>query len=268
MASRDRPLALANATVHAILAGEGPTARELGARAAAASRAVVLEATAAAFEELAESGVATALGARNLFNSQLELARAVPSVWPEAARSSFPPESEEEPEPSSSEIATETAQVLLSTDEVIEEGRRSEVPEAAPRAAVEALRSGDAAEVERVATELSLDARPALAERLQARAKLARGEVGDAIRRLRDAADAALHSGSRDQCRTLLALAVALSAVGRQEEALLEALSALARAREHGDRKGERATLLFLSRLSATAGHHDVAEAWSMAAEG
>jgi hypothetical protein len=119
-----------------------------------------------------------------------------------------------------------------------------------------------------VAAELRDEQRPALAERLQAMAKLARGETGDAIRRLRHAAEDALRAGSRDQCRTLLALAVALGAAGRQEEALLEALSALARARELGDAKGERACLLFLSRLSATAGHHDVAEAWTMVADG
>ncbi|HEX7669629.1 MAG TPA: hypothetical protein VF395_08605, partial [Polyangiaceae bacterium] len=132
-----------------------------------------------------------------------------------------------------------------------------------PSAAVDAFRKGDLEAVERMATQVGVDeGRTGLAERLQAMAKLARGETGDAIRRLRDAADEARRTKSKDRCRAALALAVALGAASRHEEALLEALDALARARELSDERGEYACRRFLSQLAATAGHHDVAEAW------
>jgi hypothetical protein len=99
-------------------------------------------------------------------------------------------------------------------------------------------------------------------------ADLARGDTGDAIRRLRDAAGEARRTGSRDRCRSLLALAVALAAANRREEALLEALDALARAREAEDERGERACLLFLSQLSTSAGHPEIGALWAGAAGG
>jgi hypothetical protein len=112
-----------------------------------------------------------------------------------------------------------------------------------------------------------IDRGSAHAERLLAMAKIARGETGDALRRLRDAAEEARRTRSRDRCRAALALGVGLAAAGRHEEALLEALDALARARETTDAKGERACLKFLAHLSSITGHHDVAEAWGFTAE-
>jgi thioredoxin-like negative regulator of GroEL len=83
---------------------------------------------------------------------------------------------------------------------------------------------------------------------------------------LRAAAEESRRNRSRDGCRAALALGVALAAANRLEEALLEALDALARAREYEDARGEQACLRFLSQLAATVGHHDVAEAWATVA--
>jgi hypothetical protein len=296
-ASRERPLAAAAATVHAILGGERARALELARLAAAATRAVGLESTALAFDRFVEQGDLAALSARNLFTAQLDLARAVPSVWPDAARSRPPPSDDASssssapparpsmpvPPPPPSVMAVLEGQLAspVVTDDGSREDDEAEPPASSrvslpplssygpPSAAVQALRSGDLEAVERLAEHVRIDeGRTGLAERLQAMAHLARGETGDAIRRLRDAADEARRAGSKDRCRAALALAVALGAANRHEEALLETLDALARAREMHDAKGEHACIRFLGQLAATVGHHDVAEAWTMAAEG
>lgn len=137
-----------------------------------------------------------------------------------------------------------------------------------PRAAVRALRSGDLEAVERIADEVRhLQGRAGLAERLDAMANIARGETSDAIRSLEAAAEAARRDGSRDRCRASLALAVALSAAGRHEDALFRALDALARAREMDDLRGEDATVRFLAHLAAAAGHQEIAEQWAAPSE-
>ncbi len=256
-ARRERPLSAAIATVHLVLASDPVRATEVGKLAAGAARAMGLERTADAFDDFAERGNLGPLSTRNLFTPQLEAARATPSVWPAALRSSVPPPGlevddggeDEEPPPSG-----------VAPTDGIPRARASEPPSAA----VAALRTGDLEAVDRMAVQLRVDeGRTALAERLQAMAHIARGETGDAIRRLREAAEQARKSGSRDRCRANLALGVALAAASRHEEALLETLDALARAREMADAKGERACVTFLGQLAATVGHHDAAEAWA-----
>jgi hypothetical protein len=81
---------------------------------------------------------------------------------------------------------------------------------------------------------------------MEAMARLWRGQVGDALRVLKRARDMA-DNGHRSQAA--LALGVALAAAGRPEEALLEGLDALARAREKKDEKGSSACLAFLAKL-------------------
>jgi hypothetical protein len=270
---RDRPLGMAAATVHAILAGDAEGALELGWRAAAAIRAVGLEVTAGAFERFADHSDVSALASRNLFTAQLEMARAAPSVWPEARLSAPPPKPSWSRRPPAGAppkpVARPKPAALVGPAAPPASIRAPSMrapsgAEGPPSAAVDAFRKGDLEAVERMATQVRVDeGRTGLAERLQAMAKLARGETGDAIRSLRDAADEARRTASRDRCRAALALAVALAAASRHEEALIEALDALARAREFGDERGEHACLRFLSRLAATAGHHDVAEAWA-----
>ena len=91
------------------------------------------------------------------------------------------------------------------------------------------------------------------AERMQAIVRLARGDVGDALRALRSArAELDANAPPMERCQASLALGVALAVAGRPDEALLEALDALARAREQGDDKGGSACLAFLSKLFAT----------------
>jgi hypothetical protein len=240
-----------------------------------------LERTAAAFERFADHGDVGALADRNLFKSQLEMARAVPSVWPDAPRASVPPlppgsshASDRESQPPS-----EPSVVPPPPEHVLTPSLRAPGAPATPlpgevtrssepsTAAVEALRKGDLEAVERMAEQGHDEGKSARAERLRAMAHLARGETGDAIRRLREGVEEARRTGSRDRCRASLALGVALAAANRYEEALLEALEALARAREMRDAKGEHACLRFLGQLSSTVGHHDVAEAWVALAE-
>jgi hypothetical protein len=235
---RDKPLSAALGTAHAVLSGDAEQAAELSRRASAATRAMGLERTAAAFERFADHGDVSALAARNLFAAQLDVARAVPSVWPDAERESVRP-SMPESEPPPSGVATVDIAVdhLETTEQIAAEARID--AEGSPRA-----------------------------ERLRAMAHLAKGETGDAIRRLRRAAETARRTGSRDRCRASLALGVALASANRHEEALLETLEALARARETQDAKGERACVTFLGQLAANAGHHDVAEAWASVVEG
>lgn len=91
---------------------------------------------------------------------------------------------------------------------------------------------------------------PELVERLQAMEELARGRSGEAIRRLRQAKAEADARAGADRCRAALALAVALLSAGRSHEALLEALEAVARARESEDLRGEKMCARFLARLS------------------
>jgi hypothetical protein len=81
----------------------------------------------------------------------------------------------------------------------------------------------------------------------------------DALPVLRRArADADLQS-SGQRCKASLALAVALSLAGRHDEALLEALDALARAREQGTARPFEACRALIARLYAQNGRREVA---------
>jgi hypothetical protein len=90
---------------------------------------------------------------------------------------------------------------------------------------------------------------------------LGRGAKAEALRKLRAAAD--VDQPPVQRARALLAYGVALAATGEPEAALLEALDALSRAREVGDRLGEEACARFLARLSSAAGHPGAAAAWA-----
>lgn len=93
---------------------------------------------------------------------------------------------------------------------------------------------------------------PVLTERMRAMARLGRGDVGDALRALRRTRAELDPSDVRRRCQTSLALGIVLSVAGRPEEALLEGMDALARAREEGDAHGVRACLAFLAKLYAS----------------
>jgi hypothetical protein len=111
---------------------------------------------------------------------------------------------------------------------------------------------------ENVEEEASSSTRPrgtALAERVRA---LSEGESGcdpaEALAELRRARALAEAGPPAGRCQAALALAMTLSIAGRPEEALLEALDALARAREVEDPRAIGACLALLAKLYAAAG--------------
>ena len=128
-----------------------------------------------------------------------------------------------------------------------------------------ALLQGDVRALEQLIAELRESGEHAdLVERMSGFVALRRGATADALRRLRAATEAIKEPAQ--QARARLAYGVALASAGRSESALLEALEALARAREARDTYGEHACALFLARLSAAAGHASAASVWAMIA--
>ncbi|MDP9148680.1 MAG: hypothetical protein M3O36_01860 [Myxococcota bacterium] len=102
--------------------------------------------------------------------------------------------------------------------------------------------------------------RGALAECLR---RLARGECGtegvDTLSQLRLARDRAEGASAAARCQVAIALAMALFLAGRPEDALLEALDALARAHEAEAPRAKAACLALLSKLYAAVGMAEVA---------
>jgi hypothetical protein len=138
-------------------------------------------------------------------------------------------------------------------------------PDPVVESAKRALLQGDVAALEQLIAELRESGEHAdLVERMSGFVALRRGATADALRRLRAAVEAAREPKQRARAR--LAYGVALAGAGRTESALLEALLALARARESADLHGEHACALFLARLSAASGHADAASVWAMVA--
>lgn len=164
--------------------------------------------------------------------------------------------------PSMPELALELEPDSVPASAIAGLGRASDpVIETAKRA----LLQGDIGALEGLIAELRESGEHAnLVERMSGFVALRRGATADALRRLRAAAEAAMEPGRRARAR--LAYGVALAGAGRAESALLEALEALARAREAGDAHGEHACALFLARLSSRSGHADAASVWAMIA--
>jgi hypothetical protein len=98
---------------------------------------------------------------------------------------------------------------------------------------------------------------PMFTERLQALSRLGRGDIGDALRVLRRTRSALDPQDHKLRCQTSLALGVALSVAGRAQEALLEGMDALARARHVGDERGAQACLAFLAKLYTSVGREE-----------
>jgi hypothetical protein len=88
-----------------------------------------------------------------------------------------------------------------------------------------------------------------LAERIEAIGRLTRGQVGEALRSLRARRDEIGAAPPAVRAQASLALGLGLAAANRPDEALLEGLDALARAREAGDTRGAEASLAFLAKL-------------------
>jgi hypothetical protein len=142
-------------------------------------------------------------------------------------------------------------------------GPMSAEPELAARLG-EALKSEDGGAVAVLLAELRRDeSQPLLADRVEAVACVARGQIGEALRLSRAVKRESSGLGAPERSRAALAHAIALAAAGRTSEALLEGLDSLARAREATDLRGERACARFLARLSTIAGSAPAADAWS-----
>lgn len=128
--------------------------------------------------------------------------------------------------------------------------------------AKDALLSADNAALERWVDGLRATGEsPIFTERMRAMARLGRGDIGDALRVLRRTRSKLEPSDHRRRCQTSLAIGVALSAAGRPQEALLEGMDALARAKQTGDDQGSRACLAFLAKLYSSVQRHEEAEA-------
>ena len=98
---------------------------------------------------------------------------------------------------------------------------------------------------------------PLFTERLRALSRLGRGDIGDALRVLRRTRSEVDPNDHTLRCQTSLAIGVALSVAGRPQEALLEGMDALARARSVEDERGARASLAFLSKLYSSVGREE-----------
>jgi hypothetical protein len=154
-----------------------------------------------------------------------------------------------------SEHATITAVVSgMATSDTMLQGDSNAVGQRLSELAKEALLGADVRALERwVEGLLASGERARFAERMQAMARISRGEVGDALRLLRAARSSLDPSSSpAARCQTSLALGFALAVAGRTEEALLEGLDALARAREERNKTAARACLAFLAKLFAS----------------
>lgn len=124
--------------------------------------------------------------------------------------------------------------------------------------AKDALLSADNAALERWVDGLrAAGESPMFTERLRALSRLGRGDIGDALRVLRRTRAALDPKDLQLRCQTSLALGVALSVAGRHQEALLEGMDALARARQTGDERGAQACLAFLSKLFTSQGRDE-----------
>lgn len=98
---------------------------------------------------------------------------------------------------------------------------------------------------------------PLFTERLRALSRLGRGDIGDALRVLRRTRSGLDPRDHKLRCQTSLALGVALSVAGRPQEALLEGMDALARARHVGDERGAEACIAFLAKLYKAQGREE-----------
>ena len=104
-----------------------------------------------------------------------------------------------------------------------------------------------------------------LVERMGAFVLLSRGDPGDALRKLKEAKDTA--SSPREHVRALLSYGIALASAGDMDRALMETLTALARARELADLQAEQACARFLAYLSAGMGQPQAASVWVKVAQ-
>ncbi len=131
-----------------------------------------------------------------------------------------------------------------------------------------ALLQGDAAAIDRWTEALrAAGGHDRVAERIEAIARLSRGQVGEALRSLRLLCAKADGGPPAVRAQASLALGIALASADRPEEALLTGLDALARAREGNDPRASSACLAFLAKLYGRAARAKQAATFEAAAK-
>jgi hypothetical protein len=132
-----------------------------------------------------------------------------------------------------------------------------------PRLAKQALVEGDLGTLDQVLVSLRVTGEhEALVERMGAFHALAKGNHGEAFRRL-----SVVEEISGRDTRQGLAHAIALASSGAVDGALLTTLEALALARHERDYRGEQACARFLAYLSAAMGQPREASVWTRVAQ-
>ncbi len=189
------------------------------------------------------------------------LAEIPPSVRSRSSRPQTPsePSSSMELQPIEAEVRAVQVERLAGATEAV----HRESDSTFPAALSSALKERSPESLKLLVQKASSGPQGTATERLSAMAQLVQGQGGEAIRRLREAQREAEKESPEVRCRAALALAVALAAVGRSQEAVLEGLKGLARAREAGDAKGERACARLLGNLASTLDDADSADAWN-----
>ena len=104
-----------------------------------------------------------------------------------------------------------------------------------------------------------------MVERVRALSELREGKRSGAVAVLRDACDRARSLPAVERSRCHLAYALGLARAARPFEALIEAIEALARAREASETNAESACLAFLRLLYEGQARSDAAD-WQSAA--
>ncbi len=263
-------LGRAEAAQHALLGGAPDKAAKIALAAAKVASAAELEASVTRLIGFARRADPSC---EDEARAQLATAMArTPSVPPTTARSA-PPMTARSAPPASADMHDSEPPTLAKLDlppmaipdtlgltasspppgAVDEDGPGSQIANRLTELAKDALLGADNAALERWVDGLRATGdSPVFTERMRALARLGRGDIGDALRVLRRARQAMAPDDSSLRCQTSLALGFALSVAGRSEEALLEGLDALARARQAGDEAGAKACLAFLAKLYAT----------------
>ncbi len=170
--------------------------------------------------------------------ARLDVAPSMPTP-PPPRLSAVPPSGEASSDVTSTPTQSEGANIALRLGELARDALLT-----ADNAAIEKWVDGQRASGED----------PILADRMTAMARLGRGDIGDALRVLRRTRSKLDPQDHKRRCQTSLSLGVALSLAGRMDEALLEGLDALGRARSIQDEHGARACLAFLAKLYRGAG--------------
>jgi hypothetical protein len=124
----------------------------------------------------------------------------------------------------------------------------SEAPRTAiARKARTALLEGDAATFEAALADLDGLVAPSVLARLRGLLAVSRGDVASGLQLIRTARRSA--SSDAEVARAALAFAIGLGTIGRRDDALLEALDALAIERRSGDGAGANACRKVIERL-------------------